>query len=73
MRDSGDAPVKRDAFWPSNGRHFQSPIPSSCATDEALLISRAEVLDTSAPSCGPSFAMSSVKSVTSWLAREMET
>jgi hypothetical protein len=37
------------------------------------LISRAEVFDTSAPSCGTSFAMSSVKSVASWLAREIET
>ena len=43
------------------------------ATDEAGLISKAEVFDTSAPSWGPSFAMSSVKSVASWLAREMET
>jgi len=36
-------------------------------------ISRAEVLETSALSCGLSLARSLVKSVASWLAREMAT
>jgi hypothetical protein len=40
--------------------------------DGVCEISRAEVLDASALRCGLSLAMSSVKSVASWLAREME-
>ena len=43
------------------------------ATMDGGWISRAEVFETSAPSCGPSLVMSSVKSVASWLARETET
>jgi len=46
------------------------PIP--CAMDGDW-ISRAEVLETSAVSCGQSLAMSLVKTVASWLAREIET
>jgi hypothetical protein len=37
------------------------------------LNSRAEVFETSALSCGLSLAMSSVNTVASWLAREIET
>jgi hypothetical protein len=37
------------------------------------LISRADVFETAAANWGPSFAMSSVKSVASWQARGIET
>ena len=52
---------------------FQRAIPQPSPMNEEWLTSNAEVFETSAPSWGPSFAMSSVKSVASWLAREMET
>jgi hypothetical protein len=51
----------------------QSPIPIPWATDGAGLISKAEVFETSAPSWGASLALSSVKSMAWWLARERET
>jgi hypothetical protein len=46
-----------------NVRQRQIPIPMPIPMDEVLLISKAEVFETSAASCGASFAMSSVKSV----------
>jgi hydroxylamine reductase (hybrid-cluster protein) len=48
-------------------------IPIPWAMDGAWLNSRAEVFETSALSCGLSLAMSSVNTVASWLAREIET
>src|SRR5262249_44729560 len=51
----------------------QSAIPMSLEPAGVWPISTAEVFETSAANCGPSFAMSSVNSVTSRLAREMET
>lgn len=51
----------------------QISIPIPWARDGDWLISSAEVFETSALSCGLSLFMSSVKSVASWLAREMET
>jgi hypothetical protein len=44
-----------------------------CAIAALWPISSAEVLEMSALSCGLSLARLSVKSVASWLAREMET
>ena len=49
------------------------PIPIPWAIDGDWLISSADVFETSTLSCGLSLVMSSVKSVASWLAREMET
>ena len=49
------------------------PIPIPWKSDGPWLISRADVLETSAASWGLSFFMSSVNRVASWLAREMET
>jgi len=68
--------VGRNEGWRSlhsTVRSPQIPIPTPCAMDGAWLSSRAEVLETSELSCGPSLVMSSVKRVASWLAREMET
>jgi len=48
----------------------QIPIPRALV---GAWISRADVLETSELSWGLSLVMSSVKSVASWLAREMET
>ena len=52
--------------------HPSDPYADSCTMDGDW-VSRAEVLETSALSCGVSFAMSLVNTVASWLAREIET
>ena len=49
------------------------PIPIPCESDVPWSIPSADVFETSVLSCGVSLVMSSVKSVASWLAREMET
>ena len=53
--------------------HILTLMPTSGATGVVWPISRAEVLEISMLSCGLSLVISSVKSVASWLAREMET
>ena len=61
-----------DIVWRINiGQVHIIPIP--WPMDGVCETSSAEVLDISALSFGLSFVMSSVKSVASWLAREMET
>ena len=65
--------VASSKFIPESLPDFGQNIAMLWLIDSVWLTSSAELLDTSALSFGLSLLISSVKSVASWLAREIET